>query len=128
MAGRKSLIDTAVKTAETGYIQCRLVKALEDVSVCYDGTVRNSLGDILQFVYGEGGMDSTYIEQQQIDSYYMSDRASYEKFRVDVIGAEDENAGFREGVLQLGLDVNNPDLQHELDTKWDQLNEDRRLL
>ena len=76
MAGREGLIDTTVKTA-TGYIQRRLVKALEDVSVCYDGTVRNSLGDILQFVCGEDGMDGmdgAYIEQQQIDSYYMSDR------------------------------------------------------
>lgn len=53
MAGREGLIDTAVKTAETGYIQRRLVKALEDVMVAYDGTVRNSLGDVVQFVYGE---------------------------------------------------------------------------
>jgi DNA-directed RNA polymerase beta' subunit len=57
MAGREGLIDTAVKTAETGYIQRRLVKALEDVMVAYDGTVRNSLGDVVQFVYGEDGMD-----------------------------------------------------------------------
>ena len=53
MAGREGLIDTAVKTAETGYIQRRLVKALEDVMSKYDGTVRNSLGDIVQFVYGD---------------------------------------------------------------------------
>ena len=42
MAGCEGLIDTAVKTAETGYIQCRLVKALEDIMVCYDGTVELS--------------------------------------------------------------------------------------
>ena len=42
MGGREGLIDTAVKTAETGYIQRRLVKALEDVMVNYDGTVRTS--------------------------------------------------------------------------------------
>jgi DNA-directed RNA polymerase II subunit RPB1 len=42
MGGREGLIDTAVKTSETGYIQRRLVKALEDVMVRYDGTVRNS--------------------------------------------------------------------------------------
>ncbi|KAE9384090.1 RNA polymerase II largest subunit [Gymnopus androsaceus JB14] len=57
MAGREGLIDTAVKTAEAGYIQRYLVKALEDVTVCYDGTVRNSLGDLIQFVCGEDGMD-----------------------------------------------------------------------
>ncbi|KAI6894964.1 RNA polymerase II largest subunit, partial [Hortaea werneckii] len=58
MGGREGLIDTAVKTAETGYIQRRLVKALEEVMVKYDGTVRNSLGDILQFIYGEDGLDA----------------------------------------------------------------------
>ncbi len=42
MGGREGVIDTAVKTSETGYIQRRLVKALEDVMVKYDGTVRNS--------------------------------------------------------------------------------------
>jgi len=47
------LIDTAVKTAETGYIQRRLVKAMENVMVSYDGTVRNAGGDILQFCYGD---------------------------------------------------------------------------
>lgn len=44
MGGREGLIDTAVKTSQTGYIQRRLVKALEDVTVCYDGTVRDSSG------------------------------------------------------------------------------------
>ena len=67
MAGREGLIDTAVKTAETGYIQRRLVKALEDVMVAYDGTVRNSLGDIVQFIYGEDGMDGAFIEEQVVE-------------------------------------------------------------
>jgi len=47
MGGREGLIDTAVKTSETGYIQRRLIKALEDVMVKYDGTVRNSAGHII---------------------------------------------------------------------------------
>lgn len=47
MGGREGLIDTAVKTSETGYIQRRLMKALEDVMVKYDGTVRNSAGHIV---------------------------------------------------------------------------------
>ena len=42
MGGREGLVDTAVKTAETGYIQRRLMKALEDLTVMYDGSVRNS--------------------------------------------------------------------------------------
>lgn len=67
MGGREGLIDTAVKTAETGYIQRRLVKAMEDLKVCYDGTVRNSGGDILQFTYGEDGMDGAAMEKQVCD-------------------------------------------------------------
>ena len=67
MGGREGLIDTAVKTAETGYIQRRLVKAMEDVRVRYDGTVRNSEGLILQFLYGEDGMDGRWVEFQTFD-------------------------------------------------------------
>src|SRR5436309_2613426 len=86
MAGREGLIDTAVKTAETGYIQRMLVKALEDVMAKYDGTVRNSLGDIVQFVYGEDGLDGVYIEKQRVDIFACSD-AHFEKlFRVDLMG------------------------------------------
>ncbi|CAN0432232.1 unnamed protein product, partial [Discosporangium mesarthrocarpum] len=47
MGGREGLIDTAVKTAETGYIQRRLVKALEAVSAKYDGTLRNQNNQVL---------------------------------------------------------------------------------
>ena len=64
MGGREGLIDTAVKTAETGYIQRRLVKAMEDLKVGYDSTVRNSNGDIIQFLYGEDGMDGAAMERQ----------------------------------------------------------------
>src|SRR5271156_3787814 len=88
MAGREGLIDTAVKTAETGYIQRRLVKALEDVSVCYDGTVRNSLGDIIQFTYGEDGMDGAFIERQRVETYHLSNGAFHRKYRVDIIGED----------------------------------------
>lgn len=48
MAGREGLVDTAVKTSETGYMQRRLVKSLEDLYVAYDMTVRNSTQDIIQ--------------------------------------------------------------------------------
>ncbi len=67
MAGREGLIDTACKTSETGYIQRRLVKALEDVSVKYDNTVRNSKGLIVQFLYGEDGIDATFMESVEIE-------------------------------------------------------------
>ncbi|KAK0557362.1 hypothetical protein OC846_000581 [Tilletia horrida] len=66
MAGREGLIDTAVKTSRSGYLQRCLIKHLEGVRVHYDQTVRNSDGTVLQFYYGEDGLDVTkskYLEQ-----------------------------------------------------------------
>lgn len=62
MGGREGIIDTAVKTSETGYVQRKLIKALEDIMVKYDGTVRDSSGNIIQFIYGEDGNNGEYIE------------------------------------------------------------------
>ncbi|WKY14160.1 hypothetical protein Q1695_000032 [Nippostrongylus brasiliensis] len=62
MGGREGLVDTAVKTAETGYMQRRLVKCLEDLCASYDGTVRSSVGDIIEFVFGEDGLDPALME------------------------------------------------------------------
>jgi len=62
MGGREGLVDTAVKTAETGYMSRRLMKALEDLSTQYDGTVRNSSGGIVQLLYGDDGMDPVNME------------------------------------------------------------------
>ena len=70
MGGREGLIDTAVKTSETGYIQRRLVKAMEDSKIHYDNTVRTADGTIIQYIYGEDGMDGCKIEVQIIDSIY----------------------------------------------------------
>ncbi|KAK1443083.1 beta and beta-prime subunits of DNA dependent RNA-polymerase [Babesia gibsoni] len=67
MGGREGIIDTACKTSETGYVQRRLMKAMEDIMVHYDKTVRSGFGDILQFLYGEDGMAAEYIEDQTLD-------------------------------------------------------------
>lgn len=125
MAGREGLIDTAIKTAETGYIQRRLVKALEDVMVCYDGTVRNSLGDILQFTYGEDGIDGAFIERQSVATYHLSNAAFERKYRVDVT---DPQFDFHPGVLQAGLEDHSLALQNKLDAEYEQLRKDRDLL
>jgi DNA-directed RNA polymerase III subunit RPC1 len=55
-------VDTAVKTAETGYMQRRLVKSLEDLCSQYDLTVRNSVGNVVQFKYGADGLDPAAME------------------------------------------------------------------
>ncbi|KAJ4725928.1 DNA-directed RNA polymerase subunit [Melia azedarach] len=62
MGGREGLVDTAVKTADTGYMSRRLIKALEDLSIHYDNTVRNASGCIVQFLYGDDGMDPANME------------------------------------------------------------------
>ncbi len=56
-AGREGLVDTAVKTSQSGYMQRRLINALNDIIVAYDGTARDSYGHIIQFKYGEDGVD-----------------------------------------------------------------------
>ena len=81
MAGREGIIDTAVKTSDTGYIQRRLVKALEDVMVKYDGTVRNSIGNLIQFLYGEDGMAGEWIEDQKIETLNMDDEKLKKNFK-----------------------------------------------
>ncbi|KAK7252592.1 hypothetical protein RIF29_36649 [Crotalaria pallida] len=57
MAGREGLVDTAVKTSRSGYLQRCLMKNLECLKVCYDHTVRDSDGSIIQFRYGDDGVD-----------------------------------------------------------------------
>jgi len=57
MGGREGLVDTAVRTQQSGYMQRRLINAMEHLRVEYDSTVRNSMGDIIQFKYGEDGVD-----------------------------------------------------------------------
>ncbi|GAB2226240.1 hypothetical protein Droror1_Dr00022041 [Drosera rotundifolia] len=83
MGGREGLIDTAVKTSETGYIQRRLVKAMEDIMVKYDGTVRNSLGCVIQFLYGEDAMDAVWIESQTLDSLKMKKSDFLEAYKFE---------------------------------------------
>ncbi|PVU95919.1 hypothetical protein BB561_001508 [Smittium simulii] len=62
ISGRVGLVDTAVKTAETGYMQRRLMKALEDLSIHYDTSVRNSTNGVVQFIYGDDGLDPSELE------------------------------------------------------------------
>ena len=67
MSGREGLIDTAVKTADTGYMQRQLVKAMEDLCIQHDASVRDAVGNIIQFAYGEDGISNTKIESQPLN-------------------------------------------------------------
>lgn len=63
MAGREGLSDTAVKTSSIGYLQRKLVKALEDLQISYDGSVRDSHRNLIQHIYGEDGFLPEFIEK-----------------------------------------------------------------
>eukprot|EP00331_Platyophrya_macrostoma_P013334 CAMPEP_0176430784 /NCGR_PEP_ID=MMETSP0127-20121128/14445_1 /TAXON_ID=938130 /ORGANISM="Platyophrya macrostoma, Strain WH" /LENGTH=1679 /DNA_ID=CAMNT_0017812711 /DNA_START=110 /DNA_END=5149 /DNA_ORIENTATION=+ len=92
MGGREGLIDTACKTSETGYIQRKLVKAIEDVMVKYDGTLRDSRGYIVQFLYGEDGMAGEFIEPQKITILKQSNAELERDFLIkDSVLLQDEN-------------------------------------
>ena len=68
MGGREGLVDTAVRTSRSGYMQRRLISALEDLKLTSDGTVRNTVGTIVQFRYGEDGIDpSRAVRGKAID-------------------------------------------------------------
>ncbi|XP_033315278.1 DNA-directed RNA polymerase I subunit RPA1 [Bombus bifarius] len=69
MAGREGLIDTAVKTSRSGYLQRCLIKHLEGLSINYDSTVRDSDGSMVQIYYGEDGLDipgSQFLRREQL--------------------------------------------------------------
>jgi DNA-directed RNA polymerase subunit A' len=70
MGGREGLVDTAIRTAQSGYMQRRLVNALQDLSVQPDGTVMDNRGIVIQTKYGEDGVDpakSDYGKVADID-------------------------------------------------------------
>ena len=130
MAGREGLIDTACKTAETGYIQRRLVKALEDIMVRYDGTVRNSRGDIVQFLYGEDGMDAAFVENQKFDNLTLNTKKFEDMFKFKL---DDLDFGYHRGkpylepsvISKVSHDIQARDLFRE---EFEQLAEDQERL
>lgn len=66
-----------------GYIQRRLIKAMESVMVKYDGTVRNQVEQLVQLRYGEDGLDACWVEFQSLPTLKPSDIAFERRFRFD---------------------------------------------
>ncbi|CAJ1444201.1 unnamed protein product [Effrenium voratum] len=86
MAGREGLVDTAVKTSRSGYLQRCLVKHLETLKVEYDHTVRDGDGSILQFLYGEDGADVTratylYKFDELLSNFHFLDKPARSKMK-----------------------------------------------
>mmetsp|Transcript_37156 Transcript_37156/g.54662 ORF Transcript_37156/g.54662 Transcript_37156/m.54662 type:complete len:1762 (+) Transcript_37156:503-5788(+) len=132
MGGREGLIDTACKTAETGYIQRRLVKAMETVMARYDGTLRTSGGNIVQFLYGEDGMDAVYIERQEFTSLTYA-KAEFAQHYVLNVNDPDFGIESKTGLHYLESDIledckSDPEVQLLLDRECEILRDDQRLL
>ena len=90
MGGRVGLIDTAVKTSQTGYIQRRLIKALEDLKFAYDGTVRNNKNKIIQFRYGDDNIDTTKVENIPLPLSSMTVEEIYSHYQIPSDDVSDE--------------------------------------
>ncbi|MAG50098.1 DNA-directed RNA polymerase subunit A' [archaeon] len=67
MTGRDSLMDTALRTPKSGYLYRRLANALQDLKIEYDGTLRDAYKTIIQFGYGDDGLDVSKTENGVIN-------------------------------------------------------------
>jgi len=84
MGGRVGLIDTAVKTSQTGYIQRRLIKGMEDIKIEYDMTTRNNMSKIIQYSYGSDGFSTVAVEKQKLPIVHMTLEDIYKYFSFNV--------------------------------------------
>uniref|UniRef100_A0A674BGB4 DNA-directed RNA polymerase subunit n=1 Tax=Salmo trutta TaxID=8032 RepID=A0A674BGB4_SALTR len=126
MGGREGLIDTAVKTAETGYIQRRLIKSMESVMVKYDATVRNSINQVVQLRYGEDGLAGEAVEFQNMATLKPSNKAFEKKFRFDCTNERALRRTLQEDVVK---DVmTNAQVQSSLEREYEKMKEDREIL
>lgn len=126
MGGREGLIDTAVKTAETGYIQRRLIKAMESVMVKYDGTVRNENNQLIQLRYGEDGLAGEWVETQYLSSLKPSEKAFERSFKLDLNNERMLRRTLSEDVLrQMAGDAS---LMVDAEKEYEQLCEDRMVI
>jgi len=93
MGGREGLVDTAVRTSKSGYLQRRLINALSELEVQYDGTVRDTSDTVIQFEFGEDGTSPVRVSSDEdfdIDVESITDR---------VVDAEFESEGEKESFL-----------------------------
>eukprot|EP00118_Oscarella_pearsei_P007073 m.33460 g.33460 ORF g.33460 m.33460 type:complete len:1731 (+) comp31816_c0_seq4:877-6069(+) len=126
MGGREGLIDTAVKTSETGYIQRRLIKAMESLMVQYDGTVRNAQQQVVQFLYGEDGMDGATVEFQSLPTIGASNSAFERRFKFNYNDERMMRRHLEDDVVQ--SIITDQEVQQKIDSEWEQLQEDRKMI
>jgi len=113
MGGREGLVDTAVRTQQSGYMQRRLINALEHLRVEYDETVRNSVGDIVSFKHGEDGVDPAKSDHGKA----VNIKRLVEMIRITDRGGKPSSKEYIEKVVQSSASELTPTLQSELKTE-----------
>jgi DNA-directed RNA polymerase subunit A' len=103
MGGREGLVDTAVRTSRSGYMQRRLINALEDLKVMSDGTVRNTANNIIQFDYGDDGVDpSRSVQGTAVDfDRIVTEVLGFEAEKVKGILGTTEHFGYGEREIEI---------------------------
>ncbi|QLK24779.1 DNA-directed RNA polymerase subunit A' [Natrinema zhouii] len=95
MGGREGLVDTAVRTSKSGYLQRRLINALSELETQYDGTVRDTSDTIVQFEFGEDGTspvkvssgDENNIDVENIASQVLDSEFESEADKQEFLGS-----------------------------------------
>ena len=132
--GREGLIDTAVKTSSSGYVQRKIVKGLEEVNINADNTVRDGNGNIIQFIYGEDGMESTKIEKQHLNIICMDYKEITAKYRFGITEPFEEYCTdeiveqITEKVVTSRKAVLKIDVRLRLEEHFNQLLEDKQFI
>jgi DNA-directed RNA polymerase subunit A' len=87
MGGREGLVDTAVRTSKSGYLQRRLINALSELETQYDGTVRDTSDNIVQFEFGEDGTSPVQVsssDDNDIDVEAIAEQVMDEEFEDEI--------------------------------------------
>ena len=118
IASRVGVIDTAIKTASSGYISRKFIKATEDISTKYDRTVRNSTDKIIQFNYGNNGFDCTKLEKSIIVLMRFNNEKMRELYQYDDINDDEYLTGFIEEDIVKDILKNKKEIQELVDEEF----------
>ena len=126
MGGRTGTIDTAIRTADSGYTSRKFIKAAEDLMVNYDLTIRNSNGNIVQFAYGDDNFDPIKLEKvSKIDIFEYDLKQMEEKYKFDEINDREYFELFmtKDAVDEM---MSNKDYKNVLIGEYDEMCENQR--
>jgi DNA-directed RNA polymerase II subunit RPB1 len=107
MTGREGLIDTAVKTANSGYVQRKLVKSIEDLKANHDYTIKTSNNDIIQFIYGDDAFNPIYLEEDSLNLHLLDNQSVITNYILN-INDDWDNYIIKKNLTKMAKDKNTP--------------------